>query len=111
VPGGLTAPGVLAESDELRQAIETEARNVVDEALRRVGGDSLEGLEIERSVVEGPPAQGLITSARDAELLVVGSRGRGGFLGLLLGSVSQQCAHHPPCPVVILPPEATQAAR
>jgi nucleotide-binding universal stress UspA family protein len=108
-PGGLTAPGLVAESDELRQAIETEARTVIDEALRRVGTESLEGLEIERSAVEGPPAQTLITSAQDAELLVLGSRGRGGFLGLLLGSVSQQCAQHPPCPVVILPPEATQA--
>jgi nucleotide-binding universal stress UspA family protein len=39
-------------------------------------------------------------------LLVLGSRGHGGFVGLLLGSVSQQCAQHPPCPVVILPPAA-----
>ena len=60
--------------------------------------------EIERAAVAGPPAQTLIESAPGAELLVVGSRGRGGFLGLLLGSVSQQCAQHPPCPVVILPP-------
>jgi nucleotide-binding universal stress UspA family protein len=38
-----------------------------------------------------------------ADLLVVGSRGYGGFRGLLLGSVSQQCAQHAPCPVVIIP--------
>jgi nucleotide-binding universal stress UspA family protein len=106
--GGLPDPGVLTEdSDELRQAAETEAQNLIEEALRRAGG-SLEGLEIERSVVEGAPAQALIASAQSAELLVLGSRGRGGFLGLLLGSVSQQCAQHPPCPVVILPPEGRQ---
>jgi nucleotide-binding universal stress UspA family protein len=103
-PGGLGVP-VLAESaDELVRAAEAEAMNVIEEALRRTGGDLRRELEIERAAVEGPPAQTLIELARGAELLVVGSRGRGGFLGLLLGSVSQQCAQHPPCPVVILPP-------
>jgi nucleotide-binding universal stress UspA family protein len=96
---------VFAENaDELGRAAEAEAMNVIEEALRRAGGDSRRELEIERAAAAGPPAQTLIESAPGAELLVVGSRGRGGFLGLLLGSVSQQCAQHPPCPVVILPP-------
>lgn len=58
--------------------------------------------------VEIVPAQGrqasaaLIEAAKDADLLVVGSRGAGGFTGLLLGSVSEQVTHHAPCPVVIV---------
>src|SRR5918995_507309 len=47
---------------------------------------------------------GVPEAANDADILVVGSRGLGGFTGLLLGSVSQQCAHNAPCPLVIVPP-------
>jgi nucleotide-binding universal stress UspA family protein len=94
----------IDDVERLRSAAEAEARNVIEGALSRAGDDAIAGLEIERQAVDGPAAQVLIESARGAELLVIGSRGRGGFLGLLLGSVSQQCAQHPPCPVVILPP-------
>ena len=53
-------------------------------------------------VREGDPAQVLIDQADGADLLVVGSRGHGGFAEALLGSVSQHCVHHARCPVVIL---------
>lgn len=97
--------------DRLRSAVESDAHNVIEAALRQAGDDALAGVEVERQAVEGPAVRVLIESARGAELLVLGSRGRGGFLGLLLGSVSQQCAQHPPCPVVILPPPDDDALR
>ena len=56
------------------------------------------------SVREGHAADVLVDAARGAALLVVGSRGHGGFDGLLLGSVSAQCAEHAPCTVVVVRP-------
>lgn len=61
------------------------------------------GAGIEQLVLEGEPGQALCAFAADADLLVVGSRGLGGFAGLVLGSVSTKCAHHSRCPVVIVP--------
>lgn len=52
--------------------------------------------------MEGPAARVLVDVSRDAVALVVGSRGRGGFTGLLLGSVSAHCAEHATCPVVVV---------
>jgi len=66
----------------------------------------LDGLEVERRVIEGSAAAVLLSAAAHADLLVVGTRGHGGFTGLLLGSVSQHLAHHSPCPLVIVPTAA-----
>jgi nucleotide-binding universal stress UspA family protein len=61
------------------------------------------GVAVTPILREGQAADVLVAEARGANLLVVGSRGLGGFKGLLLGSVSQQCAHHARCPVAIVP--------
>jgi nucleotide-binding universal stress UspA family protein len=57
---------------------------------------------VRRVVVEGRPAEVLLDAAKSADLLVVGSRGHGGFADALLGSVSQYCTHHAHCPVVVI---------
>jgi nucleotide-binding universal stress UspA family protein len=66
------------------------------------------GVDVRGELVEGPPASGLLEASRTADLVVVGSRGHGGFASLLLGSVSQQVAHHASCPVVIVPEEGAR---
>jgi len=62
-------------------------------------------------VVCDTPAHGLLTATRDADLVVVGSRGLGGFKELVLGSVAHQMTMHATCPVVVVPPERADAAR
>lgn len=62
-------------------------------------------VEIRKTTVQGRPVDSLIAASQGAAMLVVGSRGRGGFRGLLLGSVSQQLAQHASCPLVIVRPD------
>ncbi len=85
----------------------SDQRRAAEQVLERATAHTLAdttGLDIEREVIEGSAADVLVSAASEADLLVVGSRGHGGFVGLLLGSVSQQCAHHASCPVVIVRP-------
>jgi nucleotide-binding universal stress UspA family protein len=82
-------------------AVHRAAEELLENATSEVNGDG-DDVEIERRVVEGAPGAALVAESHLADLLVVGSRGHGGFAGLLLGSVSQQCAHHAACPVVIV---------
>jgi nucleotide-binding universal stress UspA family protein len=60
------------------------------------------GVRVRELVIQGNPAQVLLDAARDADLLVVGNRGHGGFADALIGSVSVRCLHHATCPVVIV---------
>jgi nucleotide-binding universal stress UspA family protein len=57
---------------------------------------------VQARVLQGPPALVLEQAAADADLLVVGNRGFGGFAGMVLGSVSEHCIHHATCPVVVV---------
>ncbi|MET3721203.1 nucleotide-binding universal stress UspA family protein [Arthrobacter sp. UYEF21] len=63
-------------------------------------------LDIAGKVVRDSPAIALLDAAKDADLLIVGSRGHGGFAGLLIGSISGQVSHHAPCPVLIVRPRS-----
>ena len=91
-----------AEMGELNiDEFASEAQQVLDAAVDAVDAGAV---TVERKLVTGGAASALVAEAKGADLVVVGSRGRGGFAGLLLGSVSQQVAHHAPCPVVIIPP-------
>jgi len=87
--------------DLLTKQAEAEVERQVDEARRRTGTASVP-VEV-RAEMHDQTSSALTAAAADADLLVLGSRGRGGFAGLLLGSVSAACAHHAPCPTVIIP--------
>ena len=87
------------------EPIQQAAKELLDDLVAKARALAPE-IEVRGSLVEGAPVPALLEAARTADLLVVGSRGHGGFASLLLGSVSQQVVHHAPCPVVIVPEEA-----
>lgn len=95
----LPAVVTLPSDDELTAA----AMSVIEEVLAEVGGAG--DVAIARTVRAGGAASVLCEVAQDADLMVVGARGLGGFRGLLLGSVSHQVVAHSPCPVVITVPD------
>ncbi len=95
------ALGWLPPSSGDEEALEARAR----EDLTRCVGETLGAdlsVDVRTEVLYGTPAGVLLRAARDASLLVVGSRGLGGFAGLLLGSVAQHCVQHAACPVVVV---------
>lgn len=79
---------------------ESDAARVLDVFVSDAIGES--PVIVERRLRNDMPIPALLEAGRDAELLVLGARGLGGFRGLLLGSVSQACLHHAPCPVAIV---------
>jgi nucleotide-binding universal stress UspA family protein len=93
---GWAPVSAMDATDFAEVAAKTLAEVVAEEA------DPASSVQVSTSVVEGIAAQVLLEAAKGAELLVVGSRGHGGFAGALLGSVSQHCAHLSPCPIVII---------
>jgi len=82
-------------------AVESDEREVLAERLAGIRTEHPD-LELRRLVVRDRPARALVDESRSAQLVVVGSRGRGGVQGLLLGSVSQQLLHHAHCPVAVV---------
>lgn len=96
--------GDMAWLDDINEQAEKAARELLDAALAQAGGTP-PGVTVERVTQFAPAATLLVEQSRGKAMLVVGSRGRGGFTGLLLGSVSQQVVHHAHCPVVVIPAE------
>jgi nucleotide-binding universal stress UspA family protein len=97
----LVYDGWVPAPDSYSIAAVTE--KVLAEAVADVVGTQDQPVCVLTAVAEGPAAQVLLAAATGAELLVVGSRGRGAFAGMLLGSVSQHCVQHAPCAVVVIP--------
>jgi nucleotide-binding universal stress UspA family protein len=91
------APTGMASSFDFKE----NAEKVLAEAISTASGPD-SSVPVRARVVEGNPAQVLIDASNGADLLVVGSRGHGGFTEALLGSVSQHCVHHARCPVGVV---------
>jgi nucleotide-binding universal stress UspA family protein len=94
-PAGVV-PAVPADLD-----FNAEARQALDAAIEGVVSGA-SPIEVTRVVEEGEPGPALVRASKDAALLVVGSRGHGAVVGMLIGSVSQYCVTHAHCPVVVL---------
>ncbi len=92
----LVDPGVMKESSEALLA----------DAVRNATAGAPSTVAIDPVVTEGAAARALVDASEGADLLVVGARGHGGFLGLVLGSVATQVVHHATCPVVVVPSAA-----
>ena len=92
----ITLPPDAAEEEKARQA----AEELTLKATSQLGDAQPPSVTVR--AISGFPAQALIEASRTADLLVVGSRGAGGFARLLVGSVSSQVVHHAHCPVVVV---------
>ena len=84
---------------------DADARRVLEDAVAPVHV-AHPSVSIRASAVKGPPASTLVDLSQGADLLVVGSRGHGEFTGMLIGSVSNHCASHAHCTVVVVRPPA-----
>ena len=104
IPATFSGPGYIPSAFDLEVDYEKVLEQVIDEVF---GADRPSYLRL--VVREGNAAQLLIEASKDADLVVVGSRGHGGFAGLLLGSVSAKVSEHAKCPVLIVHARETAA--
>lgn len=89
----------LYRLENIAEEFHDAAVTSLQDTIRKLDADTA---IIEQRALEGHPAEVLLAQSREAQLLVIGNRGHGGFAGALLGSVSQHCVHHARCPVVIV---------
>jgi len=97
--------GYAAFDEDTLNAVRDRAQRIADKA-RAMVAELAPTVECDAAVLEGQPADALLGASKDADLIVVGSRGLGGFKRLMLGSVSDQVVHHAPCPVLVVQPRA-----
>ena len=95
-------PGDQGLTDQAREVAQKET-----DAVLAAADESARPQSVTVRAVHGLPAEELLRASADADMLVVGSRGGGGFARLLLGSVSSQVTHHAHCPVVVIPADNT----
>jgi len=91
-------PGITPESVD--DEVKANQRKELDEAIAKANLDP--SAQVESKIGYGHPAQVLIEESKNVDLIVVGHRGRGGFTGMLTGSVSMQVVNHAACPVVVV---------
>lgn len=100
-------PYSAVDGQHLRAGIEDEARQAAEDFMSRLLADLGEtDVPIEPVLTRGRASEALLARCADADVIIVGSRGHGGFTGLLLGSVSQQVVNHASCPVLVVPKRA-----
>ena len=93
----LTVPGEAQTLDHARAAVQ----DAVTDTAGKIGADQPASVSV--AAFSGSPAKALIEASRSADMLVIGSRGAGGFESLLLGSISHEVVQHAACPVVVVP--------
>ncbi len=98
---GSRQPVPLVGEAERVEEIQEAAQDAVGKAVSALGDQQPKSVTV--VAVSGFPAQTLIDKSQDADLMVVGSRGGGGFAELFLGSICSQVVHHAKCPVVVVP--------
>jgi nucleotide-binding universal stress UspA family protein len=104
VAGYWGGPVAYPGDQDLTEKARGAAQEQTDSVLQKVDEGS-RPLSVTVRSVTGLPAKELLSATADADMIVVGSRGAGGFKRLLLGSVSTQVTHHARCPVVVIPDE------
>lgn len=109
IPASMAGYGWVPVAVANGSDLESVARRILDEAISQATGP--DDPPVRGRVVQGLPVRVLLDASDDANLLVVGSRGHGGFAGALLGSVSQHCVHHARCPVVVVRGERAGQAK
>ena len=102
VPEAMLPGAALGGGGVAMQASQECGQTVLDEAAQIAAREAPE-VAFAALLIAKSPAEAVVARSHDAELLVVGRRGHGGFLGVLLGSVANQVAHHASCPVVLMP--------